>query len=201
MVAIQRRGLTALLGPRQHGGSVDGVLQLPHVARPVVAGEQLQRPGLDAQPLQPQADPAAFAKITSQQGDVVRPLPQGGGVDREDAQAVVEIASKLPLDHRLFQIPVGGGQDTHVHLEGGVVTDALQIPVLQHPQQLGLQRQGELADLVQEQGALVGQLELARPVVNGAGEGPLHVAEQLALRHRFRQGGAVEIDQWRAGTG
>ena len=114
---------------------------------------------------------------------------------------MVEIGPELPLHHRLLQIPVGGGQDAHIDLEGGVVTDALQIAVLQHPQQLGLQRQRELADLVEKQGALVRQLELACPVVNGASEGPLHVAEQLALRHRFRQGGAVEIDKGRLGSG
>ncbi|MNT08011.1 hypothetical protein D3C72_1427370 [compost metagenome] len=114
---------------------------------------------------------------------------------------MIEVGPELPLDHSLLQIPVGGRQDAHIDLERGVVTDALQIAVLQHPQQLGLQRQRELADLVEKQGALVRQLELACPVVNGAGEGPLHVAEQLALRHRFRQGGAVEIDKGRLGSG
>ncbi|MNZ33483.1 hypothetical protein D3C78_508290 [compost metagenome] len=114
---------------------------------------------------------------------------------------MIEVGPKLPLDHSLLQIPVGGGQDAHIDLEGGVVTYALQIPVLQHPQQLGLQRQRQLANLVEKQCALVRQLELARPVVDGAGEGPLHVAEQLALGHRFRQGGAVEVDQGRAGAG
>ena len=171
-MAGESRGLAALFGPRQHGGAVDGVLEFPHVAGPVVALEQLQRLRLDAQPLQPQAEPAAFAKVTGQQGNVAGALAQRRGVDREHAQPVVEVGPELPFDHRLLQIPVGGRQDAHVHLERGIVADPLQIAVLQHSQQLGLQRQRELADLVEEQGALIRQLELARPVVDGAGEGP-----------------------------
>lgn len=75
-MAGEGRGLAALFGPRQHGGAVDGVLEFPHVAGPVVALEQLQRLWLDTQPLQPQAEPAAFAKITSQQGNVTGALAQ-----------------------------------------------------------------------------------------------------------------------------
>ena len=44
-------------------------------------------------------------------------------------------------------------------------------------QQLGLHFPGDVADLVEEQGAAVGQLEAAGPVADGAGERPLDVTE------------------------
>jgi hypothetical protein len=48
-------------------------------------------------------------------------------------------------------------------------------------QQFGLQRRLHLADLVQEDRAGVGLLELADPRGRGAGERALLVAEELAL--------------------
>jgi hypothetical protein len=53
VVGFQGRRGAALLGPGQHGSAVDGVLQLAHVAGPVVALEQLQRLWLDTQLLSP----------------------------------------------------------------------------------------------------------------------------------------------------
>jgi hypothetical protein len=53
--------------------------------------------------------------------------------------------------------------------------------VLQHPQQLGLQRQVEFADFVEQQRAAVGRFDQANLAGVGIGEGALFVAEQLAL--------------------
>ena len=58
--------------------------------------------------------------------------------------------------------------------------------------QLGLRRQRHVADLVQKQSAAVGVLEQARLVLGGAGEGALHVAEQLAFKQRFDHRRAVQ---------
>ena len=62
-------------------------------------------------------------------------------------------------------------------------TDALHLRALEHAQELGLQRQRQLADLVEEQRAAVGRLEVAPACAAiGAGERALLVAEQLASR-------------------
>ena len=53
----------------------------------------------------------------------------------------------------------------------------------------------EVADLVQEKGAAVGQLEAARLVGNRAGERPFDVAEQLGLEQLFGQRRAVHRDE------
>ena len=71
-------------------------------------------------------------------------------------------------------------------------TDAVDFAELQHAQQLRLHRQRQLADLVEEQRAAVGQLEQARLVVGGAGERAAHVAEQLALEQRLDDRRAVD---------
>ena len=44
-----------------------------------------------------------------------------------------------------------------------LAADPLELAVLQHAQQLGLRRLVQVADFVEEDGAAVGQLELAAP--------------------------------------
>ena len=64
-------------------------------------------------------------------------------------------------------------------------------PVLDGAQQFRLQMQRDIADLVEEQRAPVGLLELAHMVRMGVGEGALDVAEELALEERLRDGAGV----------
>ena len=73
--------------------------------------------------------------------------------------------------------------------------DPLHLGAVQRAQELGLEVERHLADLVEEERALVGLLEgpLAQPL--GAGEGPLLVAEELALHEGLRDGRAVHRDE------
>jgi hypothetical protein len=81
-----------------------------------------------------------------------------------------------------------------------VRAQALQLAALQHAQQLGLHGQRELADLVQEQRALMRLLELAAALAQRSREGPAHMAEQLALDQVVGQGRAVDADHGLVGT-
>jgi hypothetical protein len=85
----------------------------------------------------------------------------------------------------------------HVDLLLALAAQAQHRAFLQRAQQLGLQRQRQLADLVQEDGAAVGQLEPAGAFTMAAGEGAAFVAEQFALEQRLGNGGAVDLDEGR----
>src|SRR3546814_11412083 len=61
-------------------------------------------------------------------------------------------------------------------------------------------RRRHVADLVEEEGALVGQLDLADGGLDGPGEGPLLMAEELALQQVFRDGRAVDRDEGTLGA-
>jgi hypothetical protein len=76
--------------------------------------------------------------------------------------------------------------------------EPLELALLQDAQELGLKVEGQVADLVQEQRATVGQLEASLLPREGAREGPLLVSEELALDERAGEGGAVHPHQ---GTG
>ena len=83
--------------------------------------------------------------------------------------------------------------DTDVDLAGVERADALHFPVLDRAQQLGLQRERQLADLVQEQRPAVRVLEHAHLRVAGARERAAHVTEQLALEQRLDDGPQLPV--------
>src|SRR5690606_4440705 len=60
---------------------------------------------------------------------------------------------------------------------------------------LGLERERQLRDLVEEQGSGGGLLEEAAVRLLGAGEGAAGVAKELALEERVRNAGAVDGDE------
>jgi hypothetical protein len=67
--------------------------------------------------------------------------------------------------------------------------------LLQHAEQLHLGLDRELPDLVQEDGAAVGELEAPDAPLERAGEGALDVAEELALDETGRHGAAVDLHE------
>jgi hypothetical protein len=83
----------------------------------------------------------------------------------------------------------------HIGLNLARAAQPHQRALLQRAQQLGLQRQRQLADLVQEQGAAIGLLEPASAGGGRAGEGAALVAKQLALEQGLGNGRAVDLDE------
>ena len=135
-------------------------------------------------------------------GDVALALAQGRDPDGEDAQTVEEVLAEGALGDAALQIAVRGGDDAGVDLDGAAAADAGDLPLLEDAQELGLGGEGQLADLVEEDGALVGDLEetgLALAV--GPGEGAALVAEQLALGKVLGDRAAVDADEVLPGAG
>ena len=116
--------------------------------------------------------------------------------------AVVEILAEVAARDLGIQVFVGGCQQPHVHRNQGPAADTLQGALLQYPQYLGLRGEAQVADLVQEQGAPIGLLEM--PDTRGyARRHALLDAKQLAFHQGVRQGRAVQCDEplARPGTG
>ena len=66
---------------------------------------------------------------------------------------------------------------------------------LEQPEELRLQVQADLANLVEEDGAASGVADDAGELGDGAGERAAAVAEELAVEHVARDGGAVKGDE------
>ncbi|MNN51976.1 hypothetical protein D3C81_1666420 [compost metagenome] len=91
---------------------------------------------------------------------------------------------------------MGGGDQAEVDLARLALAEAEQLALLQHAQQVALQFQGHFADLVEEQGAALGRLDLAlHAAAPGTGEGALGIAEQLAGQQVAGQAAAVDGDE------
>src|SRR6266481_10131744 len=130
-----------------------------------------------------------------QQWDVFLALAQRWHFNREDAQAVIEIFPKPPVENHVSQIVIGGSNHAHVGAAGPVVADWLEFAFLENAQQFGLRLGREIADLVEEQSAAVGELKASHSILQRSAEGSLDVSKELALKQFARNGGAVHLDQ------
>src|SRR5579862_4020248 len=174
----------------QGDGAFDRVPQLPHVARPVVALEGLHhaRTERHARLQLPQ-------HVLRERADVGPALPEGRQRDRQHVQPIEQILAKRAFRDALAEIPIRCGDDADIDRDRLGPPDPFEGALLQHSEELRLQGGRDVADLVQKEGPAVGELELAGPARDGAGEGALLVAEQLALEQRFGERGRVHRDE------
>src|SRR5262249_61018428 len=93
------------------------------------------------------------------------------------------------------EISVLPDDPARVDADRPLAADPLELALLQQPQQLGLHRRRHVADLVEEQRAAVGLLELAEMSCRGAGERAFFVAEQLRLDQLGGNRRAVDADE------
>ena len=129
------------------------------------------------------------------------PLAERGQVDVEDAQPVEEVAPEPAGGHLGRQVAVGGGEEPDIGLEGGGPPDPLVLALLEHAEELHLDRGGEVPDLVEEEGAPGGQLEAPGLLPVRPREGPPLVAEQLGLEQGVGEGRAVDRHEGAVGPG
>ena len=114
-------------------------------------------------------------------------LAQARQVHRAAGDAVVEVAAERPGGALGGQVAVGRAHQAEVARAPHVAADALVRALLDDAQQFGLQRNGQLADLVEEQRAPVGQLERSLARGRRAGERAALVTEELAARTATRR--------------
>src|SRR5262249_59898069 len=93
------------------------------------------------------------------------------------------------------RVAVAGGEAADVAPDGPRATDPLHLPVLEDAQKLGLRLERHLADLVEEEGAPVGQLEASDAPRVRTRARALLVAEELALDQARRQGGTIALHE------
>ena len=187
--------------PHDHDARVaDDVFEFPDVAGPVVLAEQQLRPRGEAGNRLAELAGKAGHEMAGEQRQVSIAFQQAGGLELDHRKAIEQIFAKLlGGDHRA-EITMGGGDDADVDLAGLQRTEALNFLILQGAQQLTLRRQRHVADFVEKESAVVGVLKQADFVLYRSGEGTFDVAEELAFKQRFDEGGAVQGNEWTLGT-
>ena len=130
-----------------------------------------------------------------QQRNVSAPLAQRGQPDCHHFKPIVKVFAKSARLDQLFQVLVGGGDQTHIRCQGLVGADTFEGPFAKEPQQFDLDRGIDFPDLIQEQRPALRLLHPPDPPFVGAGERPFFVPEQFALDKFARQSGAVHRHQ------
>ena len=174
---------------------LEDVLQLAHIAGPVVAHQHVDGGCRDAADLPPVLPRVLGEEVVREQHDVRFAVAQRRDEDGEDVQAVVQVLAELALGHARLEVAVGGHHQPDVDADRFGAAKPLELPLLKDAQELHLAGEGDLADLVEEDGAGIRQLEAALLALLGAGEGPALVPEQLGLDQGVGQRRAAHLDE------
>src|SRR5262245_21898434 len=183
-----------LLVPEHHHAA-DHVRELAHVFRPVVLHEDAHGRRRELADALVVLLVVLLQEMVDEEGDRVLALAQRRERDRHHVEPVVEVLAEAPVGDRLLEVAVRGRDDPGVDAHVALAAEPRELPVLQHLEQLGLQVRVHLADLVEEDRPVVGELELAELPLLGPRERALLEAEELALEQLRRQRGAVHLDE------
>ena len=92
---------------------------------------------------------------------VVPAFAQRGQLHGDHVETVEEVLAELPFLHHLAQLDVGRRDDPDVDLDRFHAAEPHELAFLDDAQQLGLGLERNVADLVEENRPLVGELEEA----------------------------------------
>src|SRR5262249_48138966 len=142
------------------------VPELAHVPGPgerVPPGEHRRRKGVDIAVHLLEEPPGKHRNVAV-------PVAEGRKHEATDGNAMKEVIAEPSLRDFATQIPARGSKDTDIDANPSVAADPTNFGALEGPQKLGLERQVEVTDLVDEQRTAVGPFE-----------------DTLALRRRARE--------------
>src|SRR5690606_7689681 len=127
-------------------------------------------------------------EILRDKDHVVAAFAQRWQVDRQPEEPVIQVFAEPPRLDFFSKVVMGGHNQADVQLDGLVSPDAGDFPLLQHPQQFGLEVQVHFPDFVEEYGAAFRLFKAAYPARGSASKGAFFIAKQLALNKRIRDG-------------
>jgi hypothetical protein len=176
-------------------GAFDDVFELADVAGPGVGEEGLHGEGGDVLNVEAHAGVVEAHEEADELWDVLGALAEGGEVEVDDFEAVVEVFAEGGfVDHGL-EVAVGGGEDLYVDADEVGAADAAEGLLFDGAEELGLDVEGHGGDFVEEEDAAVGDFHEAVFALFGAGEGAGFVAEELGFEDGVLDGGAVDGDE------
>jgi hypothetical protein len=143
--------------------------------------QDLIRIGRQPDRLPAHLSPSSERKKLGKQSDVVPPLPQRRQPDANNIDSVKQIATKAAVLNHCIDISGRGGDNPDV--DRGLLAGAnpANPPLLQHPQQFGLQGRRQFSYLVEEQCPPVSHLNQADAAGISSSEGSPLMAKQFAF--------------------
>src|SRR5262249_38413359 len=111
-------------------GTLDGIFQLTHIARPVIAGKHANRRGRNTFDGFAVLTRVFVEKMLAQQEHIITALAQRWHENRKDIEAVIEILTKRSTGNGLLQFAIRGGQYAHIHFERRGAPEAFKFALL-----------------------------------------------------------------------
>src|SRR5262249_15093131 len=125
-------------------------------------------------------------EILYEQRNIFRSLSQRRNRDGKDIQPVEEILAKGPGGDGGGQVTIRCRDQANVYLNWIITPPPLEFTFLQHAQQRNLGFHWQFADLVQEKGPAVSDLEPPQTPLQRPREGALLVPKKLGRNKRLR---------------
>src|SRR6266404_3335767 len=174
----------------QLDSSLDGVFQLAHVSRPIV-GDQAAH-GVFGDGTHRSLRIGEFLqKCRHQNGDIALAVSKRRQFDLHHVQPEIQILAESSRANGSLEIAVGGSDDTHVDVPVFRGANGLDLPLLQGPQELGLEVHGHVSNFVEKERAPLSGFEQSLLGLHCSGERALDVTEKLGFDQRGHQCGAV----------
>ena len=133
----------------------DGVAEFSGVAGPRVPFESIDEIRTKGRGVPPKVAP----ELHRQQADVAISRPQRWQIDACTAEAEQKVVAKPAGLNLCIEVPPRRRDDAHVDVNPTGAADSPNAGLVDGAQQLGLERQFQVTDLVDEQGAAIGFLE------------------------------------------
>ena len=161
--------------------------ELAHVAGPGPA-----RRAAEASRVSVAREPKAHVHETD---EVAGALAERRQLELEAGEAEIEIGPERGCFGHLLERPVRRREHAQVHAPDGGLAEPPHLVLLEDAQELALQRERQVADLVEKERSPGGFLDETLAVPIGPRECPARVAEQLRFRERPRKSGDVHGDE------
>ena len=114
-------------------------------------------------------------------------------MDRKNVESIEQVRSKSSFSDADGQVSICRGDQAGIRLNRTRASQPLEFSLLQYAQQLRLELQRNLADFVQERGAMVRKFEPADPLHNSTCEGASFVTEKFALEKTGGDCGTIQL--------
>src|SRR5437868_7704310 len=134
-------------------------------------------------------------KEVGERNDVFPALTQRRNTQMNLVQAMKQIVAERALLYLIFQIAAGRRDDPSIGRNFLDPTNTVIRSSVQNAQQLHLRARFEFTDFVEEQCALVGQLEEPGFLRVGAAKCAFLISEQLTLNQMFGKSTTVHVNQ------
>src|SRR5262249_8740012 len=121
-------------------------------------------------------------KLPGQDGHIISAITQGRQMNDYYGKPKIKILTKFSLTNVLFEISIGGGDNSSVDLDLLSPPDSLETLLLKKTQKLYLNRRREFANFVQKKRSIGGCLDQPLALHVRTSERTLFVPEKLAFQ-------------------